>query len=183
MPSSHVLPSGVCRVPTALLLERIRNPFECPVWDGCEGTLQREQVVACLANGNLASTPHDALSHYPLEWHAQRVAYIAKQIKVELGKGHSLSDVLGQLGPLDLELPIPGLNHYPRNTLADGYHRLAALILLEIAEAQVSLSGDVFEMLQWARFYPDKTWVRRFEIDFIRVHGHFDCTTGLLLQA
>lgn len=135
-------------------LERLFSPFVSVPWDyeDCAAALPgsykapglrlREMVLACVQAGQFESdsfSAQDELDCFPapsLQWHASRIAYLM----------HS-----GWGDPLTLNLGLAGEKRKP--ILEDGYHRLAAAVLLRHESIMVDAMGS--DCLTEAFFGPD----------------------------
>lgn len=156
-----------CNLPLATLLTRVRSPLTHIIWANTYRPVSAENVLAYAAAGEFETEMHNPMSVYDIEWHERRIAYLY---------AHSEN-----FEPLCLELPIPSVNYWPEETLPDGYHRLAAMIISGYKLIPVSVGGSVFELVSWVRECGGE-YAEGFEREFFEEHPDMDRETGLLMS-
>lgn len=178
MPTRLVRKNGAYWLPTPLLLTRIPDPFAQVVWPSCTQPLSREQIQRFLQAGQLERTPNNPLKEFSIDWHERRVAALVRHI-LDAMHYQSWPTVAYGLMPLELEMPIPSLGYWPKETLSDGFHRLSATLFLGLPGIWCMPAGSVFSVIEWVRAHPDPVFVKKFEQQFFTLHAEMDEQTGM----
>jgi len=102
------------------------NPLLHPCW-GPE-VVTRDSVEEALKEGRVRQTPWDPKRSFTKTLHAERIAYFTLQ-----------RDTV----PIQIDVGIPSLGHYPSHLITDGNHRLGAAFYRGDGTILAEFSGEV----------------------------------------